>query len=123
MADRAREGRWGHLGSHLAGVGRKGRDKPLFGHWLLELPGTQAEVEDGGAGDGGDLPMVSRVVCVCVSGGFGVCVEGAGGKVVFEEILWQLKISLGGSNKAGLLKIWIKGEQIFLRLRGMQRRE
>ena len=45
------------------------RDKPLFGHWLLELPGTQAEVEDGGAGDGGDLPMVSRVVCVCVSGG------------------------------------------------------
>ena len=46
-----------------------------------------------------------------------------GGKVVFEEILRQLKILLGGSNKAGLLKIWIKGEQIFLRLRGMQRRE
>ena len=70
---------------HLASVGRKGRDKPLFGHWLLELPDTQAEVEDGGAGDGGDLPMVSRVVCVCVSRGFGVCVEGAGegGKVVF----------------------------------------
>ena len=41
-----------------------------------------------------------------------------GGKVVFEEILWQLKILLGGSNKAGLLKIWIKGEQIFLRCRG-----
>ena len=62
--------------------------------------------------------------CVCVSGGFGecvVCVEG--GKVVFEEIPWQLKILLGGSNKAGLLKIWIKGEQIFLRLRGMQRWE
>ena len=48
---------------------------------------------------------------------------GQGGKVVFEEILRQLKILLGGSNKAGLLKIWIKGEQIFLRLRGMQRRE
>ena len=80
-------------------------------------------VEDGGTGDGGDLPMVSRVVCVCVSGGFGVCVCGGGSKVVFEEILRQLKILLGGSNKAGLLKIWIKGEQIFLRLRGMQRRE
>ena len=68
--------------------------------------------------------MLSRVVCVYVSGGFGecvVCVEGA--KVEFEEILRQLKILLGGSNKAGLLKIWIKGEQIFLRLRGMQRRE
>ena len=65
--------------------------------------------------------MVSRVLCVCVGGDFGVCVEG--GKVVFEEILRQLKILLGGSNKAGLLKIWIKGEQIFLRLRGMQRRE
>ena len=78
-------------------------------------------VEDGGAGDGGDLPMVLRVVCVCVSRGFGGCVEG--GKVVFEEILQQLKILLGGSNKARLLKIWIKGEQIFLRLRGMQRRE
>ena len=60
-------------------------------------------------------------MCVYVSGGFGVCVEG--GKVVFEEILRQLKVLLGGSNKAGLLKIWIKGEQIFLRLRGMQRRE
>ena len=35
----------------------------------------------------------------------------------------QLKILLGGSNKEGLLKIWIKGEQIFLRLRVMQRRE
>ena len=46
-----------------------------------------------------------------------------GGKVVFEEIPRQLKILLGGSNKAGLLKIWIKGEHIFLRLRGMQRRE
>ena len=65
--------------------------------------------------------MLSGVVCVCVSGGFGECVEG--GKVVFEEILRQMKILLGGSNKAGLLKIWIKGEQIFLRLRGMQRRE
>ena len=52
----------------------------------------------------------------------GVC-GGAGGKVVFEEILRELKILLGGSNKAGLPKIWIKGEQIFLRLRGMQRRE
>ena len=61
--------------------------------------------------------MVSRVLCVCVSGGFGVCVEG--GKVVFEEILRQLKILLGGSNKAGLLKIRIKG----LEHRGMQRRE
>ena len=40
---------------------------------------------------------------------------------MFEEILRQLKILLGGSNGAGLLKIWIKGEQIFLRLRGMQR--
>ena len=49
--------------------GEKAVIKPLFGHWLLELPGTQAEVEDGGADDGGDLPMVSRVVCVCVSGG------------------------------------------------------
>ena len=48
---------------------------------------------------------------------------GGGGKVVFEEIPWQLKFLLGGSNKEGLLKIWIKGEQIFLRLRGMQRRE
>ena len=67
--DRARRGRRGHLGGHLADVGRKGRDKPLFGHWLLELPGTQAEVEDGGAGDGGDLPMVSRGVCVFVSEG------------------------------------------------------
>lgn len=46
-----------------------------------------------------------------------------GGKVVFEEILRQLKILLGGSYKAGLLKIYIKGEQICLRLRGMQRRE
>ena len=53
----------------------------------------------------------------------GVCGGGRRGKVVFEEILRQLKILLGGSNKAGLLKIWIKGEQIFLRLRGMQRRE
>ena len=61
--------------------------------------------------------MVSRDVCVCVRRGFGVCVEvGGGGKVLFEEILRQLKILLGGSNKAGLLKIWIKGEQIFLRL-------
>ena len=40
---------------------------------------------------------------------------GGGVKVVFEEIPRQLKILLGGSNKAGLLKIWIKGEQIFLR--------
>ena len=46
-----------------------------------------------------------------------------GGKVVFEEILRQLKILVGGSKKAGILTIWIKGEQIFLRLRGMQRRE
>ena len=67
--------------------------------------------------------MVSRVVLVCVSGGFGVCVWRGESKVVFEEILRQLKILLGGSNKAGLLKIWIKGEQIFLRLRGMQRPE
>ena len=52
----------------------------------------------------------------------GLCVSVRLG-VVFEEILRQLKILLGGSNKAGLLKIWIKGEQIFLRLRGMQRRE
>ena len=74
MVDGARGG----LPGHLAGVGRKGCDKPLFGHWLLELPGTRAEVEDGGAGDGGGLAMVSRVLCVCVSGGFGVCVEGAG---------------------------------------------
>ena len=36
---------------------------------------------------------------------------------------WVLKILLHGSNKAGLLKFWIKDEQIFLRLRGMQRRE
>ena len=43
--------------------------------------------------------MVSRVVCVCVSRGFGVCVEG--GKVVFEEILRQLKILLGGSKMLG----------------------
>ena len=50
-----------------------------------------------------------------------MCGGGAGGKVVFVEILRQLKILLGGSNKAGLLKIWINGEQIFLRLRGMQR--
>ena len=62
-------------------------------------------------------------MCLCERRFWGVCVEGGGGKVVFEEILRQLKILLGGSNKAGLLKIWIKGEQIFLRLRGMQRRE
>ena len=73
-ADRARGGRRGHL----AGIGRKGRDKPLFGHWLLELPGTQAEVEDGGASDGGGLPMVSRGVCVYVSGGC-VCRNTAAG--------------------------------------------
>ena len=42
---------------------------------------------------------------------------------MFEEILRQLTILLGGSNKAGLPKIWIKGGQIFLRLRGMQRWE
>ena len=36
-----------------------------------------------------------------------MCVEGGGGKVVLEEILWQLEILLGGSNKAGLLKIWM----------------
>ena len=59
-------------------------------------------------------------MCLCERR-FGVYVEG--GKVVFEEILRQLKMLLGGSNKVGLLKIWIKGEQIFLRLRGMQRRE
>ena len=123
MEDRAHGGRWGQLNGHLTGVGRKGHDKPLFGHWLLELPGTWAEVEDGGADDGGDLPMVSRVVCVCVSVGFGGACGGRGSKVVFQEILRQLKILLGGSNKAGLLKIWIKVEQIFLRLRGMQRRE
>ena len=81
MVDRACRGRRGHLGGHLAGVRRKGRDKPLFGHWLLELPGTRTEVEDGGVGDGGDLAMVLRVVCACVSGGFGVCVEGGQGCV------------------------------------------
>ena len=53
-----------------------------------------------------------------------MCVEGGGGvQVVFEEIPRQLKILLGGSNKVGLLKIGIMVEQIFLRLRGMQRRE
>ena len=35
---------------------------------------------------------------------------------MFEEILRKLKILLGGSNKAGLLKIWIKGEQIFFEI-------
>ena len=60
-------------------------------------------------------------VCLCERRFWGVCVEG--GKVLFEEIPQQLKILLGGSNKAGLLKFWIKGEQIFLRLRRMQRRE
>ena len=64
-------------------------------------------------------------LCLCkrtVWGVCGVCGGGRGrGKVVFEEILRQLKILLGGSNKARLLKIWIKGEQIFLRLQGMQR--
>ena len=60
-----------------------------MGHWLLELPGTHAEVEDGGGGDGGDLPMVLGVVCVYVSGGFGECVECVeGGKLVFEEKPW-----------------------------------
>ena len=61
-------------------------------------------------------------MCLCERRFWEVC-GGRGSKVVFEEILRQLKILLGGSNKAGLLKIWIKGEQIFLRLRGMQRRE
>ena len=61
-------------------------------------------------------------MCLCERRFWGVCVEG-GSKVVFEEILRQLKILLGGSNKAGLLKILIKGEQIFLRFQGMQRRE
>ena len=46
-------------------------------------------------------------VCLCERRFRGVC---GGGKVVFEEILRQLKILLGGSNKAGLLKIWIKGD-------------
>ena len=50
-----------------------------MGHWRLELPDTHAEVEDGGGGDGGDLPMVSGVVCV------------EGGKVVFEEIVREVK--------------------------------
>ena len=51
--------------------------------------------------------------CVSVCAGFVecvVCVWRGGFKVVFEEIPRQLKILLGGSNKAGLLKIWIKGE-------------
>ena len=64
--------------------------------------------------------------CVSVSAGFVecvVCVEGGGVKVVFEEIPRQLENLLGGSNMVGLLKIWIKGKQISLRLRGMQRRE
>ena len=56
-------------------------------------------------------------MCLCEWTFWGVC-GGAGGKVVFE-----LEILLGRSNKARLLKIWIKGEQIFLRLRGMQRQE
>ena len=46
--------------------------------------------------------MVSGVVYVYVSGGFGecvLCVEG--GKVVFEEIPRQLKILLGGSKLQG----------------------
>ena len=43
--------------------GEKAAINLFFGHWLLELPGTQAELEDGGSGDGGDLPMVSGVVC------------------------------------------------------------
>ena len=69
--------------------------------------------------------MVMGVVCVSECRFCGVCGggRGGGGKVVFEEIPRQLKILLGGSNKAGLLKIWIKGEQIFLILQGMQRRE
>ena len=61
-------------------------------------------------------------MCLCERRFWGVCAvggEGTGGKVVFEEIPQQLKILLGGSNKAGLLKIWIKGEHIFLTLRGM----
>ena len=66
-------------------------------------------------------------MCLCERRFWGVCdvcVGGRGwGKVVFEEILRQLKILLGGSNKVGLLKIWIKGEQIFLRLQGKQMRE
>ena len=49
-------------------------------------------------------------MCLCNRRFWGVCVEGGGSKVVFEEILRQLKILLGGSNKAGLLKFWIKGE-------------
>ena len=57
-------------------------------------------------------------MCLCERRFGGVCGGGAG-KVVFEEILRQLKILLGRSNKAGILKIWIKGEQIFLRLQGM----
>ena len=84
MEDRARGGRRGHLGGHLVGIRRKGRDKPLFGHWLLELPSTHAEVEDKSGGDGVDLPMVLGVVCLCVSRDFGecvVCVEGGQGCV------------------------------------------
>ena len=45
---------------------------------------------------------------MCVSGGFGVCVW-RGSKVVFEEMPWVLRILLGGSKMAELLKIWIKG--------------
>ena len=59
---------------------------------------------------------------VCVSGGFEVCMW-RGAKVVFEEMSQLLKILLGGSNKAGLLKIWNKGERIFLRLQVIQRGE
>ena len=47
-------------------------------------------------------------MCVCVSGGFGVCVW-RGGKVVFEEMTRVLKILLGGSKMPRLLKIWMKG--------------
>ena len=61
--------------------------------------------------------MVMGVVCVGERSFWGVCgVCGGGVKVLFEEMPRQPKILLGGSNKAGLLKIWIKGEQIFLRL-------
>ena len=48
-----------------------------------------------------------------VSAGFVECVVCVGGKVVFEEILRQLKFLLGGSNKAGLLKIWIRASRYF----------
>ena len=69
--------------------------------------------------------MLSGVVCVYVSGGFGecvVCVEG-GGKVVFEEILRQLKILLGESNKAGATENLDQAQADIFEIGGMQRQE